>query len=384
MGYVVLVLVVGAVLVIVLLGGQRGSRNRHDIARHRGNARSARLRSRHIVFTGRAPEHLGTSEGDPVYPLVLQYERSWHSTYEERLKQRVLADNTSMTDEEYSWRKLELDRYFIVCAILKEVPMFSRKIDDLWHDMLMFTADYDQWSARYIGVKIHHQPTLEMKPTPGLRAWFDWVYSQLFEPEPYTRLLWGPFFRHPLEPKLLEQLAEGTEDELLNHVFRRDTAERYPEILGVIRFLMQRAKDQLVQAKGMTKVPRMDQIKVRSSSDSGLFYGDSNEVQCSSNTNYDHLWYCTSFLLLVGSYTSYDHYQEVAAAIDNSERMDNTIITEDVSARDQRHHSNCSSYGCSSNDSSSDNRSDNHSSNCSSSDSGGSSSSCGAGCGSSD
>ncbi|MCG7408047.1 hypothetical protein MH117_11510 [Paenibacillus sp. ACRRX] len=373
MGYVALVLVVGAVLGIILLGGKGASKYRNDRSRRPGSARSARSRTRNNVFTGRAPEHLGSSVDDPVYPLVLRYERSWYSTYEERLKLRVLADNTNITDEEYGWRKLELDRYFILCAVLKEAPMFSRKIDEMWHEMLMFTSDYDQWSARYIGVKIHHQPAPETTPTPGLRAWFDWVYSQLFGPTPYTRMLWGAFFRHPLEPELLEQLAEDSEDELLDHVFRRDTAERYPEVLSAIRFLIQRAKDQVTQAKSTTKVPDMDQIRIRSGSDS--LYGDRSEAECPANASYDHLWYSSSLLMVVGSYMTFDHYEEVAAAIEHNERMDRSIITEDVSESDKRHNSNCSSSGCSSDYSSSD---------CSSSDGGGSSSSCGAGCGSSD
>lgn len=38
---------------------------------------------------------------------------------------------------EYRWKLLELKRYFIMASLLKQLPMFSEEVDELWHEMLM-------------------------------------------------------------------------------------------------------------------------------------------------------------------------------------------------------------------------------------------------------
>jgi hypothetical protein len=64
--------------------------------------------------------------------------------------------------------------------------MFSEKVDYLWHQMLMFTREYDDFSKNYLGSVLHHSPNAKETPDPDLRGFFDWVYSELFYACPTT------------------------------------------------------------------------------------------------------------------------------------------------------------------------------------------------------
>lgn len=80
-----------------------------------------------------------------------------------------------------------------MASLLKQVPMFSDEVDDLWHEMLMFTKSYADFCAELMGSTVHHEPAITRRETPGARAWFDWVYCQLFEFTPYSAAIWGDF-----------------------------------------------------------------------------------------------------------------------------------------------------------------------------------------------
>ena len=73
--------------------------------------------------------------------------------------------------------------------------MYSVKVDDVWHEMLMFTREYEQFGKALCGGIIHHAPhTADEKPETGERAWFDWVYGEVvFEAAPASGQLWGSF-----------------------------------------------------------------------------------------------------------------------------------------------------------------------------------------------
>ena len=72
--------------------------------------------------------------------------KSYLKNVEERVKKEI-----KLKENEYNWRLLDLKRYFILTSLLKESPMFSEKVDDLWHQMLMFTREYDDFSKKYLG-----------------------------------------------------------------------------------------------------------------------------------------------------------------------------------------------------------------------------------------
>ncbi|MCS0789422.1 hypothetical protein NX021_14815 [Cytobacillus firmus] len=165
------------------------------------------------------PEHLGI-QSDDYLPMIRNLEKSLPEGYRENIKNRVLREHPKWKEYAYDWTFFELKRYFVMNAILKTVPMFSSKADDIWHEMLMFTRDYEQFSKNFFGEYLHHSPNMGSTPIPGERAFFDWVYLSLFEAGHNSRRIWGSFLQNPIKKEILDDFRSMNETELLNKYFR--------------------------------------------------------------------------------------------------------------------------------------------------------------------
>lgn len=168
--------------------------------------------------------------GSPASELVGRLEAALPYTYQHMLKQRVMSEHPNLSEQEYEWRWQELKRFFIMCAVLDRVPMFSKDVDEVWHEMLMYTYEYQQFSERFLGKMLHHAPNTgsEHVPIPNERAWFDTVYVQLFGWHEYSAKLWGAFFRVPLPREELE--ACTSLHFTVNHGQKRFNAWTYEKI----------------------------------------------------------------------------------------------------------------------------------------------------------
>lgn len=140
------------------------------------------------------PENLGLLQGVPADKIKSKLEQSLSYEYLNQVKVRFLSEHPTITEDEYDWRLFELKRYFLLNAILKNTPMFSADVDEIWHEMLMFTRQYETFSERYMGKMLHHTPNLNPEPAPQDRAMFDWLFAQLFEITEYSWQAWGAFF----------------------------------------------------------------------------------------------------------------------------------------------------------------------------------------------
>ncbi len=165
-------------------------------------------------------------------------------TYVNQLKHRVLQNNSNWTDHDFDWAYFELKRYFILNSLLKTVPMFSERVDEVWHEMLMFTKDYEKFSQKFYKGFLHHTPNIDSKPIPGERAFFDWIYLSLFQSSINSRLLWGGFLRHPIKPEILQDFKNLSDDELLERYFK--ATEDWIEIK---RYLISKMKLEISQAE---------------------------------------------------------------------------------------------------------------------------------------
>ena len=148
-------------------------------------------------------------------------DESLSKSFMENIEERV-RNKHKLKENEYEWRLLDLKRYFIMTYILKESPMFSEKVDELWHEMLMFTREYDKFSGNYLGTKLHHSPNVNSEPEPDLRSFFDWVYAELFFIRKENIHLYNGFFRNPVNPKIIEEFKNLSEDELMPLYFKHD------------------------------------------------------------------------------------------------------------------------------------------------------------------
>jgi hypothetical protein len=149
-------------------------------------------------------------------------ERSLSKSYMDNVEERVKKE-IKLKENEYDWRLQDLKRFFILTALLKEAPMFSQKVDDLWHEMLMFTREYDEFSKNYLGVFLHHRPNIKGASDPDLRGFFDWVYSELFYIRKENIHLYNGFFKHPVPPNMIDEFKNLSEDELLELYFKSDS-----------------------------------------------------------------------------------------------------------------------------------------------------------------
>jgi hypothetical protein len=149
-------------------------------------------------------------------------EQSLSESYMKNVEERVNKE-IKLKENEYKWRLLDLKRYFIMTSLLKDSPMFSEKVDELWHQMLMFTREYDDFSKKFLGNFLHHSPNVKELSDPDLRGFFDWVYSELFIIKKENIHLYKGFFRYPVHPMIIDEFKKLPENELIDLHFKSDT-----------------------------------------------------------------------------------------------------------------------------------------------------------------
>lgn len=184
---------------------------------------------------------------EKLFPLIEHLNQSLDANYVEQVRERVIREHQiSLTEWENRW--FEWQRYLILVAIFRNVPMYSREIDEIWHEMLMFTKDYDRFCEQFLKAPLHHTPKL---PGSGFnqqeKARFDWYYATLFQPTPYSDQIWGSFFEYPLERKILDAYRDQSVNELLTHYFQQQVAEEVPEVQNSVSFLVDYLQAQIQQ-----------------------------------------------------------------------------------------------------------------------------------------
>ncbi|MFC5647766.1 hypothetical protein ACFPYJ_01280 [Paenibacillus solisilvae] len=232
-GFILAIAVIGIVLLLTTLSNRSKS---HYIPQSGGGRRSG--------FPARKPPlFLGVPEKHPARSVAVRLETVLTADFEERVKDRVLKVTPRMREGEWQWLWFELKRYFLMCAILRGVPMYGSRVDDVWHEMLMFTREYEQFCQELCGRLIHHAPhTSDARPEPGERAWFDWIYGELFEAAPASGQLWGSFYKVPLSPDRIREL-EGLDADALKHkFFNKAAADLFPDINNTVLYLIERGK----------------------------------------------------------------------------------------------------------------------------------------------
>jgi hypothetical protein len=195
------------------------------------------------------PKGLDFREEVSLQALELRIEQGLTAFFLEQLKQRVLGQDPALSPEEYEWKLLELKRYLAMNVILRQVPMFSESVDDIWHEMLMFTREYTKFCDTVTGAMIHHTPHASKQSLPDERAWFDWIYGHLFEFTRFSNRIWNDFYKFPLSHERMEQLKTLDESEIADRWFNVRAAELFPEIKSAIGFLIQQAKAQIDAAQ---------------------------------------------------------------------------------------------------------------------------------------
>lgn len=250
-----LIFVAAVVIIIVLIVmGRRSGKSQTARRSGQSGGRSV-LPPRKEYQTGVLPEKLGLASDIPLASMARELESAFQAQFVPQLKRRVLDKYPRMTEAEYDWKVLELKRYLLMNAVMRGVPMFSHEVDDIWHEMLMFTREYEAFCNSWYGRIVHHAPHGESAPMPGERAWFDWVYSQLFIPTEYSGQIWRGFFRYPLDAQLLEEVERQSQDKFVSSRFNRASIDANPEAEKTVGLLIGRLKDQVANARDVSRTP---------------------------------------------------------------------------------------------------------------------------------
>ncbi len=227
-----IVVVVAIILILYTFIRRSNTPERREIRRVRNNER--------FFSKASSPGPL-VPAGHPCEPLAQKLEASIPEHYVVQLWQRIQGEHSDMSYREFEWRWHEMKRYMIMCALMREVPMFSSRVDDIWHEMLMFTREYEQMSNQFYGYMLHHSPHSGGSISqPNERALFDWVYGELFPIERANTNLWGAFFRQPLASSTMNELLSFSEHEPDHSIFNGSMFRRSPEARDVILHLYRR------------------------------------------------------------------------------------------------------------------------------------------------
>ncbi|RAL21869.1 hypothetical protein [Thermoflavimicrobium daqui] len=194
-------------------------------------------------FLGIQPHHETFIQ--EIHSLIQHLENSLPHSYIEAVKGRVMG-KYKLDENTWKSRWFEWQRYLIMVAILKKVSMYSNEVDEIWHEMLMFTREYDEFCDNFLKTKLHHIPHAPgYKPAPEDRAWFDTVYFILFRPTKYSFTLWGPFLRNPLSSQIAEDFRSLSEEELTQKYFNAYTAQHVSSVSYLISFIIQYIKSEI-------------------------------------------------------------------------------------------------------------------------------------------
>lgn len=105
---------------------------------------------------------------------------------------------------------LEVKRYLALSALARDqrFPMISSRVDQAWHEFVLFTLQYTQYCSRYLGMFMHHapreSPVIEGVPSEGSSGALNFIqsYEKQFGPipevwsdevhlKPQSRLRWS-------------------------------------------------------------------------------------------------------------------------------------------------------------------------------------------------
>jgi hypothetical protein len=76
------------------------------------------------------------------------------------LEEKLVSDGVVASAEEAAAYFDEVKKYLALCDDIQthRLPMLSRIVDEVWHQFVLFTAEYTLFSDRFFGRYMHHAP----------------------------------------------------------------------------------------------------------------------------------------------------------------------------------------------------------------------------------
>lgn len=199
------------------------------------------LNSMDIVFASTVPSAPSKNNVDRLETWI---EDCFSTEYFTHVKERVMKHHPYIDDIQYDWLLLDLKRFFFMSALLKSTPMYSPLVDIIWHEMLMFTADYQLFCDSFCGHFIHHRPNVTRKNeeiSSEDRALFDFMYSLLFKVEQENQIHLRAFHRYSLGEEVLLDFTNSLDSYLLKAYFNTAATDQFASIQELLILLIKKS-----------------------------------------------------------------------------------------------------------------------------------------------
>ena len=166
--------------------------------------------------------------------LAQELEDAYPLDYQVNIYNRMVKE-TKHSPETILELMFEQKRFLLMASILKKVPMFSKAVDEVWHQQLMFTNPYKQFTEKFAGQFIHHAPNVDGIDGADDKFLFDMIYKKLFIEKPFSAKSWGsPFYANmPSEEFIAEWRSTNTDQLEGRYFFDKQETQRLAQ--GMIR-----------------------------------------------------------------------------------------------------------------------------------------------------
>ncbi|MCG3088940.1 hypothetical protein [Sporosarcina cyprini] len=182
--------------------------------------------------------------------LFKQFNQAWTNEIEKVVNERYRIQDGSLPPYEIQARWYELKKFLLLASFSKGLPMFSQKVDDIWHLFLEEDTLYQKFCTEFIGERIEHHPHGQPKHLPAERAWFDILYLSFFPISDYSHL-WGDFLQEREEHERWMQQIRSQSAQLKSELGKlraaAPTLETMDAFLTFAEDLMERKDDKLTQ-----------------------------------------------------------------------------------------------------------------------------------------
>ena len=177
--------------------------------------------------------------------LVRYLEQALAPDYVEQIKNRIMREQ-EINEQEWENRWFEWKRLCLLTLICKDIPLYSREIDEIWLEAVEYPAQLKEFSQKLIGQSQFPRPRLpkdEIKQNE--RAWFDMLYTLIFENTWYSQRTYGNFFKYPLTKEMTTDFSTRTTEELIKKYFQNEWNSQIPILEETIKTLIAYIKKQL-------------------------------------------------------------------------------------------------------------------------------------------
>lgn len=168
--------------------------------------------------------------------LFRQFNHAWSVEIEKTVNVRIYKLKLSLSESELRERWYELKKFLFLAGISKGLPMFSKKIDDIWHFFLEDKELYRDFCLAFIGEQIEHLPHETPKDLPNERAWFDMLYLSFFNINSRSQL-WGKFVQSKTaHAKWVERVANHPKEIIESFGRHTSNAESVHTLAAFLKF----------------------------------------------------------------------------------------------------------------------------------------------------